>query len=135
VPPLLEELHQALLAHDMDGVFEVLQVFYARVDYSIKLRHEKYYQTIFYILFTLLGYRIQVEEHTNKGRMDAVVETDDRIYIFEFKLNMSAEEAVAQIRKKEYFQKYALESRPLTLVGVSFNKETGEIAEWKVEEE
>ncbi len=133
-PTLLEELHQALLAHDMDGVFEVLQVFYARVDYSIKLRHEKYYQTIFYILFTLLGYRIRVEENTNKGRMDAVVETDDRAYIFEFKLNMSAEEAIAQIRKKEYYRKYALDPRPLTLVGVSFNKETGEIAEWKIEE-
>jgi ATP-dependent exoDNAse (exonuclease V) beta subunit len=102
------------------------------------IRHfRRYAKTVKYIhlyLFTLLGYRIQVEEHTNKGRMDAVVETDDRIYIFEFKLNMSAEEAVAQIRKKEYFQKYALESRPLTLVGVSFNKDTGEIADWKVEE-
>jgi len=112
----------------------VLQVFYARVDNSIKLKHEKYYQTIFYILFTLLGYRIRVEENTNKGRMDAVVETDDRIYIFEFKLNMSAEEALAQIRKKEYFQKYAVDERPLTLVGVSFNKDSGEIAEWKTEE-
>ncbi len=134
VPDLLEQLRQALVDEDLNRAFEVLGVFYARVDYSIRLKHEKYYQTIFYILFTLLGYRIRVEVNTNKGRMDAVLQTDQRIYIFEFKLNMSAEQALAQIRNKEYCQKYTLDDRPLTLVGVAFNKETGEIADWQAEE-
>ncbi len=133
-PTLLDHLCQALADHDLEAMFEVLKVFYARVDYSIKIKQEKYYQSIFYILFTLLGYRIRVEENTSKGRMDAVVETDERIYIFEFKLNMSAEEAIEQIKDREYYRKYTLEDRPLTLVGVSFNKDTGEIAAWKAVE-
>ena len=133
-PTLLDNLADALLVHDLDGVFEVLNTFYARVDNSIKLKHEKYYQTIFYILFTLLGYRIRVEENTNKGRMDAVVETEGRVYIFEFKLNLSAQEALAQIHQKAYYEKYQLDPRPLTLLGVAFNAETGEIADWLVEE-
>lgn len=60
-----------------------------------------------------------------------MVETDERIYIFEFKLNMSAEEAIEQIKDREYYRKYTLDDRPLTLVSVSFNKDTGEIAAWK----
>ncbi len=130
VPDLVDHLHQAFRAQDLKGVFEVLAVFYARVDYSIRLRHEKYYQTIFYILFTLLGYRIQVEASTGRGRMDAVIQTEERIYIFEFKMNMSAHKALDQIRQKDYFRKYLLDGKPLTLVGVSFNADTGEIAEW-----
>ncbi len=133
-PSLLEQLTRALHDHDLKAAFEVLEVFYARVDYSIRLKHEKYYQTIFYILFTLLGCRIRVEVNTNKGRMDAVMQTEERIYIFEFKLGMSAGQTIAQIRNKEYFRKYTLDGRPLTLVGVSFNKDTGEIAEWTAEE-
>ncbi len=133
VPDLVEHLRQALIDHDLDGVFEILTTFYARVDYSIKLKHEKYYQTIFYILFTLLGYRIRVEENTSKGRMDAVVETESWIYIFEFKLNMTAQDALAQIHKKAYFEKYRMDERDLTLVGVSFNAESGEIGDWEVE--
>lgn len=131
---LLDHLCQALLDHDLEGAFKALKVFYARVDYSIKLKHEKYYQSIFYILFSLLGYRIRVEKSTGKGRMDAVVEMDDRVYIFEFKLNMSEEEALQQIKQKDYYRKYTLDRRPLTLVGVSFNMETGDIGEWKAEE-
>ncbi|SLM29225.1 conserved hypothetical protein [Desulfamplus magnetovallimortis] len=134
VPSLIEQLRSALVNNNLESVFEILTVFYARVENSIKLKHEKYYQTIFYILFTLLGYRIQVEENTNKGRMDAVVKTPKRIYIFEFKLNMSAQEALQQIRQKEYYQKYALDGRPVTLIGISFNKDSGEIREWKTEE-
>ena len=134
VPSLIEQLRSAFLANDLNAVFDVLRVFYASVDNSIKIKQEKYYQTIFYILFTLLGYRINVEENTNKGRMDAVIQTADRIYIFEFKLGMSAREALKQITTKEYYHKYMLDARPVTLVGVSFNQYTGEINEWEVEE-
>lgn len=134
VPSLLDQLDHALQKHDMNGVFEVLTVFYAKVDNSIKIQHEKYYQSIFYILFTLLGYRIQVEVNTNKGRMDAVVQSKDRIYIFEFKLNHTAQEALEQIHQREYVQRFLLEGRSLTLVGVAFDGNSGSIAEWKCEE-
>ena len=134
-PVLVEHLRSAFLSNNLEEVFEILQTFYAKIDYDIKLKHEKYYQTIFYILFTLLGFRIKVEVSTNKGRMDAVVKTDAYIYILEFKLDKSSEEAIAQIKEKEYYQKYLLDKRDLILIGVNFTSKTGEIENWKVEKQ
>jgi len=132
-PSLIEHIRTALITNDMNDLFELLQVFYAKIDNSIKIKHEKYYQTIFYILFTLLGYRIDAEVNTNKGRMDAVIKTKSHIYIFEFKLKKTAQEALEQIKQREYFQKYLLDGRSLVLIGVSFNEATGEIKDWVIE--
>jgi hypothetical protein len=80
-----------------------------------------------------LGFRIKVEQNTNKGRMDAVVETEKYVYIFEFKLNKTALEALKQIKEKEYFQRYKDTKKELYLIGVSFNTNTGEIKEKEIE--
>ncbi len=133
VPSMIEKIRTALINNDMNDLFELLQVFYAKIDNSIKIKHEKYYQTIFYILFTLLGYRIDAEVNTNKGRMDAVIKTKSHIYIFEFKLKKTAQEALEQIKQREYYQKYLLDGRSLVLIGVSFNDQTGEIKDWVIE--
>lgn len=68
------------------------------------LDYEKYYQTIFYLLFKLIGLRVSAEVRTNDGRIDAVVETEHSIYLFEFKLNQDAEVALQQIQDREYYQ-------------------------------
>ncbi|MEZ4661838.1 MAG: AAA family ATPase [Caldilineaceae bacterium] len=81
----------ALEAHDLDRFFGLLQVFFANVPYQIHLKYEKYYQTIFYLIFKLIGLRIDAEVETNVGRIDAVVEVADHIFLFEFKLDKSAE--------------------------------------------
>ena len=128
-PALVEDLRTALIENNMDNIFKILKVFYAKIEYDIKLKHEKYYQTIFYILFMMLGTRINTEVKTNDGRMDAVITTDTHIYIFEFKLDKSAKEAVAQIKKKEYYNKYLLDKKELVLVGVNFSSKTGMIEE------
>ncbi len=134
VPSLIEQTRTALLENNLDDLFDILNEFYAKIDYTIKIKHEKYYQTIFYIFFTLLGYRIKVEVNTNKGRMDAVVQTDKFIYLFEFKLNKSAAEALAQIKVREYYKRYQTDNRKKILLGISFNDQTGEIREWVREE-
>jgi hypothetical protein len=133
-PSLIEDIREAFLNNNMEEVFYVLKVFYAKIDNTIKIKQEKYYQTVFYILFTLLGYRIKAEVNTNKGRMDAVIKTDKIIYIFEFKLNKTPKEAIEQIKQREYYQKYLLEKKTIKLIGVQFNNETGEIKEWEIEE-
>ncbi|MCD4819362.1 MAG: ATP-binding protein [Candidatus Cloacimonetes bacterium] len=131
-PSLIEELRTSLLENNLEKVFnKVLKVFYAKIEYDIKLKHEKYYQTIFYILFMMLGVRIKTEVRTNDGRMDAVVQTDTHIYIFEFKLDKSTKEALNQIKEKEYYSKYLLDKRKLVLVGVNFSSKTGEIDDWE----
>lgn len=90
----IRRLIDALRAHDLDEFFKVLKVFFTNIDYDLHLRNEKYYQAIFYLLFMLMGLRIQAESKTNDGRIDAVAEVADHVYIFEFKLDKTAQQAL-----------------------------------------
>ena len=120
----------SLKAGDLDTCLRRLQVFFAAIPNSIQLRHEKYYQTIFYTVFTLIGQEIEAEVTTNIGRIDAVAKTDSTIFIFEFKLQGTAEEALEQIREKRYFEKYLADGRDLVLVGAAFDPETRNLERW-----
>jgi len=121
----------ALEAHDLEQFFVLLQVFFANVPYQIHLKYEKYYQTIFYLIFKLIGLRIDAEVETNVGRIDAVVEVADHIYLFEFKLDKSAEDALQQIRDRRYDEKYRLKGKPITLVGANFSSEMRQVTAWQ----
>ena len=126
-------LYNAINENNLEDFIEALKVYYANIDYDLKTKDEKCYQLIFYLVFTNLSFRIKTEVKTNKGRMDAVVLTKDYIYIFEFKVNKSAEIAIGQIKEKEYYQKYLLDDRKLILVGVNFDSETGNVKDWQSE--
>ena len=80
-----------------------------------------------------MGLRIDAEVKTHNGRIDAVVELEGRIYLFEFKLNKSAKIAMKQIQDHEYYQKYQLHDKPITCVGANFNTKTRTVDEWKQE--
>jgi hypothetical protein len=129
----LQRIRRALDSGDVDGAMEALQVFFANIPYDIQLSNERYYQTIFYVVFLLLGHRIAVEERTSRGRIDAIVETATRVYIFEFKLRGTAEEALAQIRYRKYHEKYLGSGREITLVGAAFDEKTRNLGSWRVE--
>ena len=126
-------LAAALKAGDVDAFMERLKVFFANVPYDIQLKDEKYYQTIFYLVFHLLGFRAAAEVRTNKGRIDATVETAGRVFVFEFKLDGTAAEALAQIRAKDYHQKFLASGKELTLVGAAFDSSARNLGEWQVE--
>ncbi|NCC50792.1 MAG: AAA family ATPase [Spartobacteria bacterium] len=126
----IERLRKALVAGDMEQFFEVMSIFFANIPYDITLKNEKYYQTIFYLVFVLLGLRIEAESRTNKGRIDAVAVTADTIFIFEFKLQGTAEEALAQIERNEYTQKYSGREKTIRKFGVAFDPETRNIGQW-----
>ncbi|MDM8519163.1 ATP-binding protein [Anaerolineales bacterium HSG6] len=129
----LYELIDCLREGDLEGMFEYLNVFFATVPYDLHIKNEKYYQTIFYSVFQLIGLQIEAEVKTNKGRIDAVVETTDSIYIFEFKLFGTAEEALTQIKEKNYAQKYLKHGKQILLVGVEFDQQKKNIGTWLVE--
>jgi hypothetical protein len=126
-------LIDALQDAEWERFFHVLNSFLATIDYSLHIRQEKYYQTIFYLIFKLIGLEINAEVRTNQGRMDAVIETDEAVFIFEFKLEGSAAEALAQIREKAYFTPYLLREKAVYLAGVNFDMEARNVAEWVVE--
>ncbi|NHZ71783.1 MAG: AAA family ATPase [Aquificales bacterium] len=128
----LWKLIRALQSQDLDRFFEVLNIFFADIPYDIQLKQEKYYQTIFYLLFKLMGLEIEAEARTSHGRIDAVVDTPDTLFLFEFKLDGSAEKALAQIQEREYFARYLDRAKPLTLVGVNFSAKTRSVADWQI---
>ena len=87
----------------------------------------------FYLLMRMIScYTVYTEKQQSEGRVDCIVETPDYIYIFEFKLDGTADEALAQIEEKGYARPYEADNRPLYKIGVSFSSETGTVSDWKV---
>ena len=82
----------------------------------------------------LSGYMVCIEKQQSQGRVDCIVESPQYVYVFEFKLDGSAEEALCQIEEKGYARPYAGDSRQLFKIGVSFSSGTGTIEEWEVAE-
>ena len=128
-PNYIFELQEAVNKNDIEEFMDVLKVFFANIEYDLHIDNERYYQTIFYIVFTLLGFKINTEVKTNTGRIDAVIETATHIYIFEFKLFDTAKNAMRQIEDKKYFEKYLLKKKQIMLLGVGFDKNTKNIKE------
>ena len=88
------------------------------------------FQVAVYLTFTLMGQFTQCEVHSIKGRADAVVETQDAIYIFEFKTNDSAKNALAQIDELDYAEKYNSSSKQIVKIGAEFNTQERKLVEW-----
>jgi hypothetical protein len=128
----LDRLINALLSSDWVQFFMVLNSFLATINYELHIKQEKYYQTIFYLIFKLIGLEIDAEVHTNQGRIDAVIETGNDIYLFEFKLNGSAAKALQQIHEKAYFTRYLATDKQLHLLGVNFEIAQKAVTEWLV---
>ncbi len=118
----IQRFVQDLRAGRVSGFMERLQAFFADFPYELNDKTERHYQVIFYLVFKLMGQFSEVEVHSAKGRADAVVKTKDYIYVFEFKLNGTAEEALRQIDEKGYLLPYTVDGRTLVKVGVEFDK-------------
>ncbi|NDV83828.1 ATP-binding protein [Bacteroides sp. 51] len=124
-----------LYAGDIPSFMERLRAFFAGIPYELNDETERHYQVIFYLVFRLMGQFVDTEVRSAKGRADAIVKTKDRIYIFEFKLNGSAEEALQQINEKGYFEPYTIDPRAKIKVGIDFSKEKRNINNFIIEEE
>lgn len=116
---------------DVEAFMTRLRAFFAGVPYELNDQTERHYQVIFYLVFKLLGQFVETEVRSAFGRADAVVKTTDRIYVFEFKLNGSLDEALSQIDDKGYLIPYTADGRQLVKVGASFDPATRNIGEWK----
>ena len=126
------EMATALLKKDLKRLRKVMEVFFAGIPYTAHKKNESTFQTIFFSIFRLLGLYVEAESATNDGRIDAVVRTEDAVFIFEFKLDNDPT-ALAQIKEKEYFKKYLLDRREIYIVGVNFDSEKGNLIGWEEE--
>ena len=122
-----------VLNGDCDGFMKRFCALLADSSYEIVGEAELYFQNVTYLIFKLLGFYCEAERATSDGRIDAVVKTDKFIYVFEFKLDKSAQEALDQINGKEYALPFSVDGRKMFKIGVSFSSETRRVAEWMSE--
>jgi hypothetical protein len=118
---------------NVEGFMRYLSGFFADTPYELVKDLENHYQNVLFIITKLMGFYVKAEYHTSAGRIDMVLQTDDYTYVMEFKLDGTAEDALAQINDKSYTLPFENGDRKLVKVGVNFSKETRNIEKWIVE--
>ncbi len=121
-------------AGDYDAFFRRLQSFFADTPYELVRDLELHYQNVLFIVFKLVGFYVKAEYHTSNGRIDLVLQTDKFVYVMEFKLDGTAEEALQQINEKQYAQPFEHDSRKVFKIGVNFSGKMRNIERWVVED-
>ena len=133
----IDDVVDALEAGETDSLCTLFTAFLASIPYTMRRKEnetekERYFQYTFYLIMRLISvYTAYVEKVQSQGRVDCIVETPQYIYIFEFKLDGTADEALKQIEDKGYAREYATDCRKLFRIGAVFSSETGTIGEWK----
>ena len=122
-------------AENVDAFMKHLQSLIGGIPYSNKKKEdyrEENGEVAVYLVFSLMGKRTETEVHTPGGRADAVVHTENAIYIFEFKMEGAGtpEEALAQIKERGYANRYIAEGKKIVCVGVTFDPKTRNISDW-----
>ena len=144
----LSKMYDALYNKDVDAMMLVLKSVYASLPYIKPVYREdmdeedrqdvlnKYierdFQNVIYVFFLLMGQPTYSEVQNSLGRADCIVETDNYVYLFEFKVESTADEALTQIKTHEYATRYAADRREVICVGVNFGRRKRNITEWKV---
>jgi Predicted AAA-ATPase/PD-(D/E)XK nuclease superfamily len=131
VKPFLRQLRQALLDNNLHLFFECFNQLLADVPHQIHQPSESYYHSLLYLTVRMLGFDVDAEVSTSRGRIDMVVTTDPTLYLFEFKIDSSAKRALKQIRDNGYADRFASQDKPVTLVGASFSTKSRTIDDWQ----
>jgi hypothetical protein len=129
---LLRDFKEYLTTQNIEAFITRFKAVFADIPENLFLSQEAYYHSLVYLTLRLLGFVIQAERITNIGRIDAVLELPDLIYILEFKMS-TGQIALDQIRKKNYAQPYLGRNKTVILLGIAFDKASRNIGEWKHE--
>ncbi|WP_296260319.1 ATP-binding protein [uncultured Phocaeicola sp.] len=128
----IENFVEEIERGDIDSFFRRLQSFFADTPYELVRDRELHYQNVLFIVFKLIGLYVKAEYHTSQGRIDLALQTDKYIYVMEFKLEGSAEEALRQIEEKQYALPFASDKRQVFQIGINFSSQTRNIEKWLV---
>lgn len=126
----LEQLYEG----SMDAALQKMQSYLAGISNRLSNKNEKDFQTVFYLIFNLMGAYIRVEEDSAVGRADVVLHMPDTVYVMELKYDRSADEALRQIDEKGYLLPYSSDGKRLVKVGVSYDSDKRTIGDWKIVE-
>ena len=131
---LVADFVEMLYDGDLEGAMVRLKAYLASISNRLSNKNERDFQTVFYLIFNLMGAFILVEEDSAIGRADAVIHTPDAVYVFELKYDGSAEEAIRQIDDKGYLIPYSADGKRLYKIGVNYDSQQRTIGEWIVKE-
>ena len=123
---------KAVFRGDIDKALECMRIYMATIPYDLENHTEKHFQTIFYLMFSFLNIYIKTEVKSAVGRADAVMYMPDTVYVFELKVDKSADEALRQIDERGYMIPYQSSGRHLVKIGISFDSKTRTISDWKI---
>ena len=135
----LQELVVAMRQGDPEALRKLMTGFLAGIPYTMRRKEdererERYFHYTFYLIFNMVSiYTVYTEKEQSEGRVNCIVETDKYVYVFEFKLDGTAGEALAQIEAKGYARPYEADARKLFRIGAVFSSQTGTISDWAVE--
>ena len=124
---------KAVIADDMEQALTLMRAYLAGVSYRLSNKTERDVQTIFYLVFSLIGSFIKVEEESAHGRADVVITLPSVVYVMELKFDGSADAALRQIDEKGYLIPYTADGIRLVKVGVNYSSEERTITEWRIE--
>jgi len=134
-------LRNAIRGNDLEGVKKIFISFFSSIPHDWYRRneiykYEGYYASVVYAYFSASGFNVVVEDATSVGKIDMTVFYEDRVYIMEFKVvELEGEgKAIAQLKEKRYWEKYADKAGKIYLIGIEFSRETRNIAGFDVEE-
>ena len=131
---IVADVYRAIRRDDLDEALQILKVYLASIPYAENANSEGHYQTMLYVVFSLLGRYVQMEVRTAKGRIDMVLETKTDRYVMELKIDRPAQEALGQIDQKGYLLPYSLDDLRLHKVGISFSTKERTLCEWEIEQ-
>jgi hypothetical protein len=126
----IESFVEEVRGGDISGFMKRLKSFFANTPYDLIKDTENHYQNVLFILCNLCGLYTKAEFHTSNGRVDMTIETPDYVYVFEFKYNGTAEEAMSQIKEKNYAQPFLASGKKIALIGANFSGETRNIEKY-----
>lgn len=134
--------YRDLLNGEIDAAMEKMQAYFASIPYpdggkdvlADLQKSECYYETILYVLLSMMNVATFTQVKSCRGRADAVMFAPTAIFVFEVKINKPASEALAQIDDKGYMVPYQEDERKLYKIGISFSTQTRTLEDWDFEE-
>ena len=129
---LIRRMKELVVENKIPEFLEVMKSFMAGFDHIAIGNNEYHYQTVIYCVCKLMGLESQMEVHTSEGRIDMFLGSKTHIYVLEFKVDKPVEEAVKQIDEKHYALPFAIDSRQVVKVAISFSSRTHTIDSWRI---
>ncbi|WGS64878.1 ATP-binding protein [Marinitoga aeolica] len=127
------EIYELVEENKIEGLIKEIKRIISAIPYNLHQNRESYYHSLIYTILASAGLNVTAEELTNLGRIDLLLEHNDKIYLFEIKLDKSAKEAINQIKEKKYYEKYTSRNKEIYIIGIKINSEKRNIEEYIIE--